>query len=148
MRESYISAIVGTNVTSKKFRLYVKSEKRAISEHPVTEPHIIKKGAMRGDFRHMEDTYWNTAFETKIEVEYDYFLPHEQKAIADTVEKLCEKHGYEVKVVDVTRENLIHRALQEEVNKITTFPTLIADSGQKLEGDFSEEQIELFLSKS
>jgi short-subunit dehydrogenase len=73
-------------------------------------------------------------------------LPDDQKAAVEIVRRLCEKHGIEVRIVDVTRENLLHRVVQEEVSKIKTFPTLITDSGRRLEGSFSEEQVESLLS--
>jgi hypothetical protein len=127
--------------------LYVKSEKVVTGEASVTEPHLIKRGVARGDSYPMRDMFWDTAFEAKVELLHDYVLPDDQKAVVETVRRLCEKHGVGVKIVDVTKENVLHRAVQEEISKIKTFPTLISDSGQKLESDFSEEQIELFLSK-
>jgi glutaredoxin len=134
-------------VANRMVTLYVKSEKVVTGETSVREPHIIKKGIARGDFYRMRNMFWDTAFDTRVKEVYGYVLPDDQKAIVETVKRLCEKHGFEVRVVDVTRENLLHRVMQEEVSKIKTFPTLITGSGGRLEGNFSEEQVESFLSR-
>jgi NADP-dependent 3-hydroxy acid dehydrogenase YdfG len=60
--------------------------------------------------------------------------------------RVCEKHGFELRIVDVTRKDILHRAVQEEVSEIKTFPTLITNCGGKVEGSFSEEQVESLLS--
>lgn len=62
------------------------------------------------------------------------------------VRKLAPKYGFDVEVVDVTKESIIHRVLQEEIKGIKTFPTLISDSGEKIEGTISKEQIKSLLS--
>jgi len=134
-------------VASKFVTVYVKSEKVVTGGTSVREPHLIKRGIARGDFYRMRNMFWDTAFDTRVKEVYGYVLPDDQKAIVEAVRRLCEKHGFEVRVVDVTRENLLHRAVQEEVSKIKTFPTLITDSGGRLEGSFSEGQVESLLSR-
>ncbi len=53
----------------------------------------------------------------------------------------------DVEVVDVAQENVLHRLVQEEREKIRTFPTLIAESGQRFQGEMTEEKLESFLSQ-
>lgn len=126
--------------------LYVKSEKVVTGETSVRESHLVKRGIARGDSYRMRDMFWDTAFDTRVEELHDYVLPDDQKAVVETVKRFCERHSIEVRVVDVTKENLLHRAVQEEANKIKTFPTLITDSGGRVEGSFSEEQLEALLA--
>jgi hypothetical protein len=142
-----LEAILGMFLTCNSVTLYVRSEKVVTGETSVVEPHLVKKGVARGDGYRMRDMFWDTAFDTKIEELHDYVLPDDQKAAVETVRRLCENHGIEVRIVDVTRENLLHRVVQEEVSKIKTFPTLITDSGRRLESSFSEEQVESLLSE-
>jgi len=134
-------------VVSRVATLYVKSGNVVTGETSVMEPYLIKKGVPRGDFYRMRDMFWGVAFGTRIEEVRDYVLPDDQKAIVEIVKKVCEKYGFEIKVVDLARENVLHRAVQEEVSKIKIFPTLITDFGGRLEGNFSEEQVESLLSR-
>ena len=134
-------------VACRSLTLYVKSKKVITGETSVTEPHLVSHGAKRGDFYRMRDMFWDTAFDNKVEAVHDYVLPDDQKAAVETVKRLCERHGFELRIVDVTSENILHRTVQEEARKIKTFPTLITDSGRRVEGSFLEEQLESLLSK-
>lgn len=142
-----LEALLGMFVACRSATLYVKSKKVITGETSVTEPHLIKKGVARGDFYRMRDMFWDTAFDAKVEEMHDYVLSDDQKAAVETVRRLCEKHGLELRIVDVTTENILHKVVQEEVSKIKTFPTLITDSGRRVEGSFSEEQVESLLSE-
>ena len=53
----------------------------------------------------------------------------------------------EVEVVDVTRENALRRILQKKRERIKNFPTLIASSGERIEGSFTERQVEELFSR-
>ena len=63
------------------------------------------------------------------------------------IRRIACKHGFEVEVVDVTRENVLRRILQKEREGIRIFPTLIASSGERLEGSLSEMQVESVFSR-
>jgi hypothetical protein len=76
---------------------------------------------------------------------HEYVLPEDQKKAAEIVKSIASKYGLEVEVVDVARENALHRILQEKRDKIEAFPTLVADTGQRLEGEMTEEKIEPFM---
>jgi hypothetical protein len=76
----------------------------------------------------------------------DFVLPDEQKRIVEMVKEIAYKLGLEVEVVDVAKENALHKVFKREP-KITTYPTLMTDSGEKIEGELTKEQIEPFLSR-
>ena len=144
-------------MTNKSATIYVKSKKVVVGETSVTESHLIPPSRghpanvvsprMRDAWDTVYDA-WDTVYETRTERKHDYVLADEQKAVLETVKRLCEKHGFELKIIDVTRENLVRRAVQEVIRKVKSFPILMTDSGRRLEGNVSEEQIELFLLRS
>jgi hypothetical protein len=78
---------------------------------------------------------------------HDYILPEDQQKAAEMIRRIACKHGFEVEVVDVTRENALRRILQKEREGIRIFPTLIANSGVRLEGSLSEVQVEPVFSR-
>jgi cysteine sulfinate desulfinase/cysteine desulfurase-like protein len=135
--------MLGEIVTNKSATIYVKSKKVVTGEISVTEPHLVSPS--RGSPASAD---FSPLYETRTEKQYGYVLPDEQKAVLETVKRLCEKHGFELKIIDVTRENLVRRALQEEIRRVKSFPTLMTDSGRRIEGNISEEQIELFLLRN
>jgi hypothetical protein len=92
-------------------------------------------------------TFVMKTYVTEMEPAYEYVLPEEQQIIVDLTKKTASKLGLEVKVIDVGKENVLHRAIQKEFEKIRLFPTLVSDSGMMLEGISTKEQIEVFLSK-
>ena len=77
----------------------------------------------------------------------EYILPEEQEKAAETVKSIASKCDLEVEVVDFGRENVLRRVIQEEREKIRIFPTLMTDSGRRIEGEMTAEKIELFLSQ-
>lgn len=107
-------------------RLYVKSVKTITG---ITE---IEHGRLR------------EAHAVESEPKHDYVLAEDQQKM---VEKIARRHNLEVEVVDVTRENVLRRVIQEEGEKIRNFPTLVAGSGQKVEDEITEEQVESLLSR-
>jgi len=77
----------------------------------------------------------------------EYILPEDQEKTVEMITRIASKYGLEVEVVDVARENILHRAIQKERKKIRTFPALFADSVEGIEGDITEEQAEFFFSR-
>jgi hypothetical protein len=75
-----------------------------------------------------------------------FTLPDDQKKVIQTVAEVAHEQGFRVKVVDVTRMNWLHRFLQKKARGVKAFPTLMTESGKKIEGGFSKEEIERFLS--
>jgi hypothetical protein len=83
----------------------------------------------------------------RTETKREYILPEAQQRTVEMIKNIASKYGLEVKVVDVARENVFHRAIQEEREKIRAFPALLADSGERIEDNITEEQAEHFLSR-
>jgi hypothetical protein len=77
---------------------------------------------------------------------YSLVLPEDQQDMVELVKKVASKHGLEVDVVDVGRENVLHRAVQGEIERLKVLPTLVANSGRKVEGHMAEQQVEELLS--
>lgn len=81
------------------------------------------------------------------EPEYEFVLSEDQQEVVDMVKEIARRHYLEVEVVDVAKENVLRRVIQREREKIEIFPTLIAGSGQKIEGKITENQVESLLSR-
>lgn len=70
----------------------------------------------------------------------EFIFPEDQQELIEMVKEIASEHGLAVRVVDLTREEAHHR--------VEVIPTLITDSGKRLEGEMSEEQLESFLAKA
>jgi hypothetical protein len=80
----------------------------------------------------------------KTEPVREHVLPDDQRKTVEMVERISRKYGLAVKVVDVAKENVLRRIMQKEMEKVKIFPTLIASSGERVEGNMTEQQIESF----
>jgi glutaredoxin len=128
-------------VTKRKGTLYVKSAKTAIGTEKIDRQYFTAGPSPKvGGFRIIPK------YEVESITKYNFVLPEDQSRVVEMVRKLAPKYGFDVEVVDVTKESIIHRVLQEEIKGIKTFPTLIIDSGEKIEGNISKEQIKSLLS--
>ena len=81
------------------------------------------------------------------EPKFEYVLPEDQERIREIVKEAASKFSLEVEVIDVSRENILHRAIQEQREKIKAFPALVTDAGERIEGNITEEQAQSFLSR-
>jgi len=81
------------------------------------------------------------------EVIYDFVLPEDQQSIVEMVKNIGRRLLLDVEIIDVSKENVLRRITQEEREGIRAFPTLVADKGQKFQGQLTEEKVESFLSK-
>jgi len=127
----------------KKVTLYVKSVKTVIGTEKIDRHYFqagppVKVSGYRLIPKHEVDTI----------AKYSFVLPENQNGTVKMVKEVAAKHGFKLEVVDVTKENILHRVLQEEIKRIKTFPTLITDSGEKIEGNITKEQVELLLRKT
>jgi hypothetical protein len=86
--------------------------------------------------------------ETETKPKYKFVLSEDQQKIVDMVREAAFQHDLEVDVIDVARENPLHRVFQREFDKIEAFPTLSTDSGETLMAGFTKQRIEDFLSKA
>lgn len=98
--------------------------------------------------KRMKGTFVLRAYETETEPQYEFVLPENQQRIVELVKEVASSHNLEVEIVDVVKENVLHRAAQREFKRIRTFPTLVSVSGEMLTGVTTKEQLEAFLSKA
>lgn len=87
------------------------------------------------------------SYAVETEPKHEFVLDEDQQKIVELVREIAVKHRLEVEVVDVTRENVLRRTIQEERERIKTFPTLVVDSGKKFEGEMTREQVESVFSR-
>ena len=79
------------------------------------------------------------------EVIYDFVLPEDQQRIVDMVRSIGPRLLLDVEIIDVAKENVLRRITQEERERISVFPTLVAEKGNRFEGEMTEEKVESFL---
>lgn len=91
-------------------------------------------------------TFVLKTYETVAEPEYKFVLSEDQQKTVELIEEVASEYGVEVKVVDVTQESILRRAIQREFEKIKTFPALVTDSGKIHKGGMTREQLEALLS--
>jgi hypothetical protein len=70
----------------------------------------------------------------------EFIFPSDQEVVIEMVKEKASEHGFAVRTVDLTGEEA-HR-------QIKVIPTLISNSGKRLEGKISEQQLELFLASA
>lgn len=117
-------------------RLYVKSVKTVTEIHQEEIPEYYASPDLQETF-HVEVT----------EPTELYIIPEDQQKTLEMIKNIASNNGLKVEVIDLGPENILHRAIEEERKKIKTFPTLMADSGEKIEGEITEEQAKTFLTK-
>jgi hypothetical protein len=69
-----------------------------------------------------------------------FVLSEDQEQIIEIVKEKAFEQGFVVRIVDLTREEAHHR--------VEVIPTLITDSGKRLEGKISEQQLESLLAEA
>ena len=74
------------------------------------------------------------------ETTYKSVLPEDQKALIDMVKAAAVKYGFELRVTDVGDHRFLDR-LDARLKRISSFPTLVTDTGLRIDGDFTEERI-------
>ncbi len=117
-------------VSESRIRLYVKGAK-----------------TVTGTFQGWQVKGWGRAPDwDEEEPEYEFVLSENQQKTVDLVRELARKHSLEVEVVDVTKESFLRRLIQKAQGKVKIFPTLIASSGHKIEGDMTVKQVESLFS--
>jgi len=72
-------------------------------------------------------------------------LPDDQQRTVVMVDAICRRLSLEVEVVDIGRENALKRMVHWRRFRMMTFPTLLASTGQQLQGQMTEEKVESFL---
>ncbi len=125
--------------------LYVRSTKKLTHTEVVSERGLIS-GKPKVENRPDLPPDYSPVYTPKVVPMHEYIIPDDQKKMIDTVEAIAKRFGIGLRVVDVTRENFLERVIQEHIKGIAVFPTLENDSGRRIEGKMSSEQIVSFLS--
>jgi hypothetical protein len=123
-----------TTMSSFSIRLCVKSAK-------------VITGAVKATYRLWGVRVSMRYDDEEFEPNYDYVLAEDTQKTVEMVRRLARVHGLEVEVLDVARENVLRRVLQEEREGIRAFPTLVAGSERRVEGEITEEQVESLFSR-
>jgi hypothetical protein len=118
----------------RKVTLYVQSVKSVIGTEKWGRWGYVAGAGIRGGYRLIPD------YKTYSKAKYEWVLPDDQKKTVEMVKAIAQKHGFDVEIVDVVK-------VKKKLG-IKTFPTLIMNTGEKIEGNISKEQVELFLTKT
>ena len=133
-------------VKSRTVTLYVKSVKSVAGTEAVDVKSLISGGpSMRpGGFRTVPP---GAMYDVEEVLKYEFVLPEDQKDYVETVKDIGGRLGFAVEIIDVTKENIVHREIQSAIKKIRAFPALVTDSGRRVEGQITKEQLSSFLTK-
>jgi hypothetical protein len=75
----------------------------------------------------------------------EYTLPPDQREVIDLVKNAAKQHKYTVEIVDMAKENVVEKLI-EEIKGLDTIPTIKTNLGGKLEGSqITKERLELLL---
>ncbi len=75
----------------------------------------------------------------------EYALPPDQKELVDLVKNVAKQYEYVVEIVDMAKENIVEKLI-EEIKGLDTIPTVKTSLGGRLEGSqITEENLELLL---
>lgn len=96
--------------------LYVKSIKTAVANESIPVPALVWDSTSRSMQPGANPRVTQTRNFEQI-VKYDFTLPEDQERTVQAVDKVASELGVDVKIIDVTKENAVHRAVQEEINK-------------------------------
>jgi glutaredoxin len=132
----------------QRLTLYVKSSRNFVSRTVDVEKVTVQNWGSTGGTgpSYRAPLFGSPYHDTFTKTKTDLVLPDDQKRIVEMVKEIASKLGLEVEVVDVAKENALHKAIKREP-KITTYPTLMTDSGEKIEGELTKEQVKPFLSR-
>jgi len=126
----------------RKLTLYVQSARNVYGiERWGRWGFAVGAGIRGGGYRLARD------YKAYSEAKYESVLPGYQKKAVEVVKTIAQKYDLEVKIVDVTNENIIRKIICTRGRRIKTFPTLISDTGERVEGKFTEEKMEQLLKK-
>ena len=79
------------------------------------------------------------------EDEYKSVLPKDQEAILDMLGEMSRIHKFDLTVIDVTKENFLRRLWHQRIKRISAFPTLVSDRGERIQGRISQEQVKALI---
>jgi glutaredoxin len=132
-------------VKKRKVTLYVRSVKRIVGTEIADVKTLISggPGLRPGGFRAVPPGAMQTVEEVP---KYELILPEDQKDSVETVRRLADRNGFDVHIIDVTKESILRREIQKGIEGIRIFPTLVTDSGIRIEGTATKERLESLLT--
>jgi len=133
-----------------KITLYVKSEKRAVKNEEVGMKTHSRYGAWAdwgSEYAAPRNVSSIPTYETVVVTKYSWVLPENQEKILNMVRDVAEEEKVGLEVIDVNEVGHLHKIFSSDFRQLKVFPTLVAGSGRKLEGEFSKEDLGLFLSQ-
>lgn len=130
--------------SSRKITMFVKSVKKVISEEVGYDTVKVERRFGLGGGDAPINTF--PLHKERTVTKDEFVLPEDQQDAVDMVEEIASSHGFEVEVVDVTKEDAFRRDIQEHAKHIHSFPTVITDDGRRIEGDITKEQVEALLT--
>jgi hypothetical protein len=134
-----------------RVRLYVKSVKTVAGteeiEREIFGRSLSHSGCVKVEGSVSDGTFRLRQFGIIPEPKYDFVLSENQQATVEMVQKVASRHGLKLEVIDVTKEDVLHRTIQREFVGIRVFPTLTTSSGNKIEGNITEKEVESILSR-
>lgn len=131
---------------SHQVTLHVKSTKTKVEDGQVGSEKIVV--AWRVPLWGADNPRPYQYYDVENTSHYDYVLPEDQLRILEDVKELGLKYGFNVEVVDLEKMNAFSRFELERTKKTKTFPSMVTDSGETLEGIMTKEQIETCFSKT
>jgi len=137
----------------RRLVVYVKSVKTVTGTKEYERRTLVRKlgdrpNRIEVEGKIMKGTFVLKAYETETEPQYEFVLSEDQQRIVELVKEVASDCNLEVEIVDVAKENALHRAIRKEFEKIKTFPTVSTGSGEILTGVTTKKQLEAFLSKA
>jgi len=127
-----------------KTTLYVKSVKEVAKIDDRSQWGYIVHGGATVPVAPLP-TDFTSDYKVYREVQYKSVLPKDQKLFVEMVKALGEHHGFEVEVIDTAKEGFLRKLMRERIKQINTFPTLVTDKGEKIEGYASKGKIRKLL---
>lgn len=75
----------------------------------------------------------------------EYTFPPNQRKVVDLVKNIAKEYNYVVEIVDITKENILEKLI-EEIKGLDIIPTVKTSLGGRLEGSqITKENVELLL---
>jgi len=126
--------------------VYVRSLRVPIGETLVDDLYSIKRGYSRPQHR-------DTFYKVKRKIIYSYVLPDDQKALIEDVKQLSKRYGLELKVIDVSKEDVLDpliflQKVWRRLKGIKNFPVVETNRRVRLRAPFSQSELERFISES
>jgi hypothetical protein len=123
--------------------VYVRSTKIPIGETLVERLYPIKRGyGYRG----------SSLYKVKRQMMYNYVLPADHNALIEDVKLLCKRHGLRLKVIDVSKEDMmdpliLFQRIRRTLKGIKNLPAVETNRGARIRTPFSQDKLERFISE-